>query len=135
MEHELNEGQIDKGFGGLGQALIVLGEAAIAVGPGDGTLDDPALGQKDKAFLAGFACDDLDVNVKVALDEVDKLTLIGTVGKELLEARIALGECEHEPLAAFTIGNIGAVDENAQQQSHGINQEVPLASGDPFFPR
>ncbi len=135
MQHQLDESQIDERLGRLRQTLVILGEAAVAAGPGDGTLDDPTFGQHDKALLSRFLADNLDLNVKVALDPLDKLTLIGAVGKELLKARIAPSEVDHDPFATFTVGNISAMHENPQQQTHGINEEVPVATNHPFFPR
>ena len=46
----------------LVEALPVLGQAAAAVEPADGTLDDPSLGQHDELVQLG-SLDDLDVDL------------------------------------------------------------------------
>lgn len=135
MQHQLDEGQIDESLSGFGQTLIILGETAVAGGPRDGTLDDPAFRQHDKALLSRFLADNLDVNVKVALDQLDKLTLISVIGKERAKPRIAISEFDHKPFATFAVGDIGTVHENPQQQPHAINEEVTVATDHPFFPR
>jgi len=50
-EHKGGKGEEVKASHSFGKALIVLGESAEASRPGKGALDDPALGQEDKAAL------------------------------------------------------------------------------------
>ena len=42
-------GEVDHGLGMRGLGLLVLGEVAEVAEPSEGSLDDPALGQDDKA--------------------------------------------------------------------------------------
>lgn len=135
MQHQSDKGQVDEGLGRLRKTLVILGESAVAAGPGDGTLDDPTFRQSNKALLSRLLTDNLNVNGIVALDQLDKLALIGAVGKERSKPRIAVSEFEHEPFATFAVGNIGTVYQNTQQETHGINEEVTIATHHPFFPR
>jgi hypothetical protein len=57
-DHELDHGDLEEGFDGLGGALDVAGEASVDAGPGEGALDDPSLGLDDEAGVG--ALDDLD---------------------------------------------------------------------------
>ena len=48
-KHEPTHRQCDEGFTALRQALMIAGESAQAGDPGNGSLDDPSLGQDLKA--------------------------------------------------------------------------------------
>jgi hypothetical protein len=59
-QHDADHGEAEEGGDGWGVALEVAGQAAVATDPGEGALDDPALGQDDKA-MGIAALDDLQV--------------------------------------------------------------------------
>src|SRR5271168_4592416 len=44
-QHDADNGEPEEGGDGSGVTLEVAGQAAVAVDPGEGALDDPALGQ------------------------------------------------------------------------------------------
>ena len=52
--HELDHGDLEEGFDGLGGALDVAGEASVDAGPGEGALDDPALGLDDETGIGAL---------------------------------------------------------------------------------
>src|SRR5688572_18271052 len=56
--HELDHGDLEEGCDGLGGALDITGKASVDAGPGEGALDDPALGLHDETGVG--ALDDLD---------------------------------------------------------------------------
>ena len=58
-EHDADHGQPNEGSDGAGIALEVACQAAIAADPGQGSFDDPTLGQDDE-FVQFVALDDLD---------------------------------------------------------------------------
>src|SRR5437762_13648242 len=58
-EHDADHGQSDEGSDGAGVALEIPRQAAIAADPGQGSFDDPALGQDDE-FVQLIALDDLE---------------------------------------------------------------------------
>jgi hypothetical protein len=58
-EHEADHGEPDEGSDGARVSFEIACQAAIATDPGQGSLDDPALGQDDK-FVQFVALDDLD---------------------------------------------------------------------------
>src|SRR5207237_10758840 len=58
-EHDADHGQSDEGSDGAGVALEIACQAAIAADPGQGSFDDPALGQYDE-FVQLVALDDLE---------------------------------------------------------------------------
>src|ERR1044071_1196479 len=58
-EHDADHGKSDEGSDGAGVALEIPCQAAIAADPGQGSFDDPALGQYDE-FVQLIALDDFE---------------------------------------------------------------------------
>src|SRR3979411_3273988 len=58
-EHDADHGQPDEGSNGARVSLEIARQAAIAANPGQGSFDDPALGQDDE-FVQFVALDDLE---------------------------------------------------------------------------
>lgn len=75
---EHDGGGVEEGDGGVDGSLEVLGEAAVAVEPGEGSLDDPASGQDLEADLMGDLLDDVDGDRGGIFDPVG---IVGTVGE------------------------------------------------------
>jgi hypothetical protein len=59
-EHDADHGEADEGGDGSGVALEVARQAAKAADPGEGSFDDPALGQDFESDGGGRAFDDLE---------------------------------------------------------------------------
>jgi len=85
-EHDADHGETDEGDSGSRVAFEVFGETATATDPGEGALDDPALGQHleavgdiasfhDLQFPASRACD----------DEGHLLATVAAVGEDALD--------------------------------------------------
>jgi hypothetical protein len=88
-EHQSDHGEAAEGGDGPGVALEVAGEPPISAHPGEGPLDDPALGQDDEAMRVG-ALDDLERPVAGRGDEARRLRpLIPGVGEDALDEREA----------------------------------------------
>lgn len=49
--HQSNHRQLNEGFAGAGVRFVVGGQASVAGEPGEGSLDDPPLGQDVEAWL------------------------------------------------------------------------------------
>jgi len=56
----LDRGEVEPGLGAGDRGLKVFGEAAVAVEPGEGALDQPTAGEGFQALGLGGALDDLD---------------------------------------------------------------------------
>ena len=48
-QHDADHGEAEEGGDGSGVTLEVSGQATVAADPGEGALDDPALGQDDES--------------------------------------------------------------------------------------
>jgi len=68
----------------MAQPFPILGQTAAAVEPGDGSFDDPALRQHDKAARIG-SLDDLDVDLAADAGQpiLEYWSLIAAVGVKL----------------------------------------------------
>ena len=108
--------------------LPVFGEPAAAVEPGDGALNDPALGFDDKALGAISAFDNLDYQTahrfRGALSE-DR-SRIGAVSEQLAQERELSKQSGQQENATVAILNIGRSHQRVQHQAQRIDQDVTL---------
>ena len=79
-EHQLNHGNLDHRFTGLGEVLVVLAQTTVSAQPTEGPLDNPAPWQdmKTDSLIAPFH--DFQDPLARGFDPLDQLTRIGTVG-------------------------------------------------------
>ena len=99
--------------------------------PGQGSLDDPALGQDDK-FVQVVALDDLDHPTASASGGLrDPWPLITGIGEDALnegkEAARAPIENQANPVAVL---KVGGMNDDIQQEAERIDEDVTLAPGD-----
>ena len=130
-EHDADHGQSDEGSDGAGVALEIACQAAIAADPGQGSFDDPALGQYDE-FVQLVALDDLQPPGPGLCDRRGELgSAIAGIGEDALdegeEAAGASIENQPRPVAVL---NIGGMDDDVQQEAERIDQDMALAPGD-----
>jgi hypothetical protein len=130
-EHDADHGQPDEGSDGAGVALEIACQAAIAADPGQGSFDDPALGQYDE-FMQLVALDDLEhPTAGPGCGSRGARSLIAGIGEDALdegeEAAGAPIEYQPRPVAVL---NIGGMDDDVQQEAERIDQDMALAPGD-----
>lgn len=131
-QHDADHGEAEEGRYGSRVTLEVAGQAAVAADPGEGALDDPALGQDDEA-MGIAALDDLQTPRAGLGDNLGHLgPLIAGVGKDAFDERKG-SPCSAQQLTrAVAILHVGRVDCDAQQEAQRIDQDVALAAGDLF---
>lgn len=133
-QHDADHGEAEEGGDGSGVALEVAGQAAVAADPGEGALDDPALGQDDKA-VGIAALDDLQAPGTGLGDDLGHLwPLVAGVGEDALDEREGSPRGAQHLARAVAVLHVGGVDRDAQQEAQRIDQDVALAAGD-FLPR
>src|SRR5579859_1387279 len=127
-EHDFDHGEADKGCDGPGVALEIAGETAIAADRGKRPFVDPAFRQDDK-FMGVVAFDDFDAP---GPDPGDRFgctrPLISAIGKDALDEWEQTARLEKDRTHAVAILNIGRVDENAQQKTKRVDEDMPLAA-------
>lgn len=130
-EHDADHGQSDEGSDGAGVALEIACQAAIAADPGQGSFDDPALGQDDE-FVQFVALDDLDHPTPgVGSRSRDAWSLIAGIGEDALdEGEEAAGTSIENQSRPVTVLNIAGMDDDVQQKAERIDQDMALAPGD-----
>jgi len=130
-EHDADHGQSDEGSDGAGVALEIACQAAIAADPGQGSFDDPALGQYDE-FVQLVALDDLEhPTAGVGCGLRGARSLIAGIGEDALdegeEAAGAPIENQARPVAVL---NVGGMNDDVQQEAERVDQDMALAPGD-----
>jgi hypothetical protein len=112
--------------------LEVPGQTAIAADPSEGALDDPAFGQHDKS-MGVTALYDLDrARSSGGGDRGQLRPLITAISEDALNKREASSCLAQHRAGSIAILHIGRRYSHAQQQTEGINEDMPLAAGDLF---
>ena len=130
-EHDADHGETDEGGDGMSIALEVAGEASIAADPRQGAFDDPAFGQDDEAVQL-VALDDLEFPGAGLCDGAGRFhALIAGIGEDALDEReeVARAPIENEP-RAIAILHIGRMDDDVQQETERVDENMPLAARD-----
>src|SRR5918994_160338 len=130
-QHEAHGGPAQECEGGAVQTLPILGQAATAVEPGDGPLDDPALRQHDELVAVG-ALDDLEVDPAAdgAQPGLELRASVAAVGVEFQQERVQPEQRPHQQHAAVAVLDVGGVDDRLHQQALGVDQDVALLALD-----
>ena len=113
-------------------AFPVLGEPSTSVKPGDGALDDPTLGQHDKALGLVGSFDDLRFETRQDAGQgaMKDRPVIGAVGEQFSQERKQAEQRREQCEAAVAILNIGGGDDAVQKQALRIDQNMPLLALD-----
>lgn len=114
------------------EALPILGEPAATAEPGEGSLDDPALGQDDEAPGLIGALDDLEVHAleSAAKTSLEGRTLISAIGVELQQERIEAEQAGHDEEAAIAILDVRSMNDGVHQEALRVDENVPLLALD-----
>jgi hypothetical protein len=110
----------------------VLGEPTTTVEPGDGALNDPALGFDDKAFGTLTAFDDLDRQAahRCGGAPVEDRSCIGAIREQFAQEREPAEQSGQQEDATVTVLNIGGSHQCVQHQAQRINQDMALLALD-----
>ena len=114
------------------EVLPVLGQSSAAVEPGDRSLDDPALGQRDEAFRVIGSLDDLDLDPRQDFGQRigEDRPLIGAVGEQFFEIGEPAKQRRQQQNAAVAVLDVGGMNDGLHQQALRIDQDVPLLALD-----
>ena len=110
----------------------VLGEAAAATQPTDGSFDYPTFVRDDEAFGAIGTADDFGDEARHEARQavMENRSGVGAVGEQLREERELSEHCGQEHQPAVAILNIGGGDQRVQQQTQRIDEDVALLAFD-----
>src|SRR6266446_6806656 len=130
-EHDADHGEPDEGGDGARISLEITRQAAIAADPGQGSFDDPALGQDDE-LVQIVALDDLEHPTAGAGSGLrGAWSLIAGIGEDPLDEgkKAARASIENQPRPVAVL-NVGGMDDDVQQKAERIDKDVALAPGD-----
>ena len=131
-QEEADDGELEEGERDSSSMLEVLGEAPAAAEPGEGALDDPALGQELEAVRIGTQrLHDLERPV----GDGGKLfghdwPAITAVGHDVVDAGPAVVNTLEQHQAGVTILHRGRRDERAQDDAAEVDGDVALLARD-----
>ena len=121
----------DPGDGAGDRGLEILGEAAAAAEPGEGTLDDPASGQHFEPLGAIGALDDLDCPAAGLRQFQPQLVAgIAAIGEDVAQPGTQMpdrGEDAHRTIAVL---DVGGMDLQPDQVAQRIDDDMALAALD-----
>ena len=123
-------GEANEGSDGSGVAFEVARQTAVAADPGEGALDDPSLGQNDKAVRVA-TLDDLQGPATCIGDDLRHLwSLIAGVGEDTLDEGEQAPRRTQQVASAVAILHIGGLNADAQQETERVDQNMALAASD-----
>ena len=131
MDHH----HVDDGLTGFWQQLIIFTEPAVAVEPPERALDNPTLGDHFKPLGGIGALGDFQTNLAPRAqrpDPVDQRPSIGTIGPDVAQpGKLVPEDCQHL-LGPIAVLHTGGRDDYGEDQSEGIDEDMPLAAFDLF---
>ena len=103
-----------------------------SVEPCDGAFNDPALWQYDECFgLIGTPHDfSFEIGQQLCQVVVELRSLIGRIGKQLLQERMQPEHRGEQQDAAVAILDVGGMDDGVQQQTQRVYENVALLALD-----
>jgi len=126
-EHDADHGEADEGGHGPRMALVVAHQSPVPADPREGPLDDPSLGQDLEAVQVG-ALDDLQTPRAGARDRRGHpRPLVAAVRVDARDEREASPGPAQEFEGAVAVLDVGGVDDDVQQETERVDENVPLA--------
>src|SRR5260221_13100700 len=128
-KHDADHRKAHEGYDGPSIALEIACQATVAADPGEGSLDDPALGQHDELVQFG-ALDDFDHPMARAGSGLrHACSLIAGIGEDALdegkEAARASIENQSRPVAIL---HVGGVNDDVQEEAERIDGDRAIAA-------
>ena len=85
--------------------------------------------------MAFLVLDDLDLDPGIHLYLGDSFPIVCAIGPHVLEGAVRRVSCHQDGNGAVAILNVGRRDDDREQQSEDVNEDMTLAPVDLFFPR
>src|SRR3954449_9579574 len=128
-EHEADHGETDEGRDGSRVALEIAGEPSAAADPGEGSLNNPSLGQDDETMQL-IALDDLKCpGAGLGNGRGGLGSLVAGINEDALdEGKEAARASIEDKRRAIPILFINGMDDDIQQEAERIDENMPLAA-------
>ena len=105
-------------------------QAAGAHQVGEEALDDPPLGQDHEAAHVVAAFDDRQDQGEQGEAVLDEAAGVAAVGPDQLQLVVCEGDLPQKHVGGGAVADIRGGDHHAQQQTEGVDHDVPLAPVD-----
>src|SRR5918996_5588099 len=131
----MNHHHVDDGFTGFWQQLIVFTQPAVAVEPSQRALDNPPPGDHFKPFGGIGALGDFQTNLAPRAQRpgpVDQGPSIGAIGPDAAQPGKLMPEDFQHLLGPVAVLHAGGRDDDGQDQSERVDEEMPFAAFDLF---
>ena len=129
-EHEADHGEADESLDAARVALEVARQPPVMADPGQGALDDPALGQHDE-LVKRAALDDLHRPSPGGGDSGGHArSLVAAIADDALDEREQAACASQRLVGAIAVLDVGAMDEDAHEETERVDQDVALAPRD-----
>ena len=120
-DEELDRSDEQPGCGGGDGLFKVLGKAAVAVQPSEGSLDNPAARENHEALCGIGALDDLDGPFADLAQRFPELVSgIAGIGKDMTQPREAFDDFGQHQWRAVAVLDVGGVDHGVDQIAVGV---------------
>ena len=145
--HQSTQCQIAPRFRRLGEGFIVLAQATVAAEPGKGAFDDPATGQHLKSFRIGWwllvlrhpdptssTPDDLKCPSLARRPTAQSWSLVTSIRPEIGQPGLMDNGAVEDDVRTVPVSDIGRMDDDLQDESLRIDEEVAFAATQTFAP-
>ncbi len=129
-DHQASHGKVDEGFATLRKRFIILAEPATLGNPSEGPFDHPAPGQDNKAFLVIAAQHWAQTEAAMQDDPFQQATAIGAIDPDEPQLFTGTRHALEQLSGAFRIRKGGSSHNDDQEEAHGIDQDMALATFD-----
>src|SRR5438132_10899962 len=130
-DEELYRGDVNPRLSARNRRLEILRQAAVAIEPSQGPIDDPAPRQQLKADSVSGAFDDLDGPLAEFGESFGQVgAVVDTVGEEMAQPGKQLVDGLDDQHGTIAILDIGGVHLGADQQTAGIGHNVSSRAGE-----
>jgi hypothetical protein len=131
----VDHGDDDHGFADVRAVFVVTGQPAVAHQPSEGSLDHPPPRQEDEPFDPDRPQDRLDHPPAGGEHPVDQRPAVPAVRPDEAQRREVTPCPPEDELGPVPVLDVGRMDDHRQQQPEAVDQQMPLAAEDLFFPR
>ena len=129
-DEEAAHGEEDHGLRDIEPSFVVTDKASVSRQPSDAALDHPTPGDHPEAWVGIGAAHDLDHEVEESRLVEKTTTIIGSVGKEVLDPRPALADGVQDWLGTGAIGNVRCRQVHGEQTPVGVHRDMAFAPDD-----
>ena len=110
------------------KSFVIFAQATASAQPRHRSFYYPSFGQHFELMTSSRTFDDFQQPAGMGLDPVNQLPSVSRVGPDQLEPRGSPDQPVQDQFGSMPILDIGGLDYDSQQHSHGVYDDMPFAS-------